>query len=353
MADETPSFDGFSCPLPIDRYPHVLLAHGGGGKLTHELIERVFVPAFRNDDLAPMHDGAVLSPGTGRLAFTTDAYVVHPLFFPGGSIGDLAVCGTVNDLAMCGATPRYLSAAFVIEEGLAMADLQRIAADMRRAADRAGVTIVTGDTKVVDRGKGDGVFITTSGIGVIPAGVDIRPTNMIPGDVLIVNGPIAQHGIAIMSVREGLSFDTQIVSDTAPLNSLVAAMLAACPALHVLRDPTRGGVASTLNELAAQSGTGIELEETSIPVDDEVRGACEILGFDPLYVANEGKLIAAVPAPSADAVLAAMRAHPLGAQAAVIGRVVSDHPSVVTLRSSIGSMRIVDMLSGEQLPRIC
>lgn len=353
MADDTLSFDGFSCPLPIDRYPHVLLAHGGGGKLTHELIERVFVPAFRNDDLAPMHDGAILTPGAGKLAFTTDAYVVHPLFFPGGSIGDLAVCGTVNDLAMCGATPRYLSAAFVIEEGLAMADLLRIAADMRRAADRAGVTIVTGDTKVVDRGKGDGVFITTSGIGVIPAGVDIRPTNMVPGDVLIVNGPIAQHGIAIMSVREGLSFGTQIVSDTAPLNSLVAAMLAACPSLHVLRDPTRGGVASTLNELAAQSGTGIELEETAIPVDDEVRGACEILGFDPLYVANEGKLIAAVPAASADAVLAAMRAHPLGAQAAVIGRVVSDHPSVVTMRSGIGSMRIVDMLSGEQLPRIC
>jgi len=353
MADDKPSFDGFSCPLPISRYPQVLLAHGGGGKLTHELIEQVFVAAFRNDDLAPMHDGAMLTVGGARIAFTTDAYVVHPLFFPGGSIGDLAVCGTVNDLAMCGATPQYLSAAFVIEEGLAMTDLQRIAADMRRSADRAGVTLVTGDTKVVDRGKGDGVFITTAGIGLIPAGIDIRPTRMQPGDVLIVNGPIAQHGIAIMSVREGLSFETQIVSDTAPLNGLVESMLRACLSLHVLRDPTRGGLASTLNELATQSGTGIELDETAIPIDDEVRGACEILGFDPLYVANEGKLVAAVPASAADAVLAAMRAHPLGAQAAIIGTVVSAHPSIVTLRSSIGSMRIVDMLSGEQLPRIC
>ncbi len=353
MADETPSFDGFACPVPINRYPQILLAHGGGGKLTHELIEQVFVTAFRNDDLAPMHDGAMLTVGGERIAFTTDSYVVHPLFFPGGSIGDLAVCGTVNDLAMCGARPRYLSAAFVIEEGLPVTDLQRIAADMRRAADRAGVTLVTGDTKVVDRGKGDGVFITTGGIGIIPAGIDIRPTRMQAGDVLIVNGPIAQHGIAIMSVREGLSFATQIVSDTAPLNSLVDEMLQACPSTHVLRDPTRGGLASTLNELASQSGTGIELEETAIPVDDEVRGACEILGFDPLYVANEGKLIAAVPAAAADAVLAAMRAHPLGTRAAVIGKVVTDHPAMVTMRSSIGSMRVVDMLSGEQLPRIC
>jgi hydrogenase expression/formation protein HypE len=353
MANDTASFDGFSCPLPINRYPQVLLAHGGGGKLTHELIEQVFVTAFRNDDLAPMHDGALLSVDSGRIAFTTDSYVIHPLFFPGGSIGDLAVCGTVNDLAMCGAQPRWLSAAFVIEEGLPMEHLQRIAAAMRHAADRAGVTIVTGDTKVVDRGKGDGVFITTAGIGVVPAHIDIRPTRMAAGDVLIVNGPIAQHGIAIMSVREGLSFETQIVSDTAPLNSLVEAMLLACPSIHVLRDPTRGGLASTLNELAAQSGTGIELDETAIPVDDEVRGACEILGFDPLYVANEGKLIAAVPAAQADAVLAAMQSHPLGTRAAVIGTVVTGHPAVVTMRSSIGSMRIVDMLSGEQLPRIC
>lgn len=353
MADETPSFDGYACPVPINRYPQVLLAHGGGGKLTHELIEQVFVNAFRNDDLAPLHDGAMLHVGGERIAFTTDSYVIHPLFFPGGSIGDLAVCGTVNDLAMCGAQPRWLSSAFVIEEGLPMEHLQHIASDMRRAADRAGVRLVTGDTKVVDRGKGDGVFITTSGIGVIPAHIDIRPTRMAVGDVLIVNGPIAQHGIAIMSVREGLSFETQIVSDTAPLHSLVEALLKACPSTHVLRDPTRGGLASTLNELATQSGTGIELDETAIPVDDEVRGACEILGFDPLYVANEGKLVAAVPAKHADAVLEAMRSHPLGTRSAVIGTVVADHPAVVTMRSSIGSMRIVDMLSGEQLPRIC
>lgn len=353
MADNTPSFDGLACPAPIARYPRVLLAHGGGGRLTHDLIEQMFVPAFRNDVLAPMHDGALLTIGNERLAFTTDSYVVHPLFFPGGSIGDLAVYGTVNDLAMCGARPLWLSSALIIEEGLAMTDLQRITDAMREAAARSGVALVTGDTKVVDRGKGDGVFITTAGIGVIPVGVDIRPARMTPGDVLLINGPIAQHGIAIMSVREGLSFSTQITSDTAPLHDLVAAMLSASPAIHVLRDPTRGGLASTLNELAAQSQTGIELEESAIPIDEEVRGACEILGFDPLYVANEGKLIAAVPEAEADAVLAAMHAHPLGTRAARIGRVVGDHTGTVTMRSTIGSMRIVDMLSGEQLPRIC
>lgn len=353
MADPPPGFDAFSCPVPFSRYPQILLAHGGGGKLTQELIEQLFLPAFRNPLLEPLHDGAVLTLPGQRIAFTTDSYVVQPLFFPGGSIGELAVCGTVNDLAMCGAQPLYLSVAMILEEGLPMEDLRRIADAMRAAADQAGVSLVTGDTKVVDRGKGDGVFITTSGIGIIPPGVDIQPSRIRPGDAILINGPIAQHGIAIMSVREGLSFATQITSDTAPLNSLVAAMLAVCPDIHVLRDPTRGGVASTLNEIAAQGGAGIEIDESAIPVDEDVRGACEILGFDPLYVANEGKVIAIVPEPAADLVLQAMSAHPLGRRAARIGRVVDTHPRIVILRNRIGSTRIVDMLSGEQLPRIC
>ncbi len=353
MADPPSGFDTLSCPVPFSRYPQILLAHGGGGKLTHELIEQLFLPAFRNPLLEPLHDGAVLTLPGQRIAFTTDSYVVQPLFFPGGSIGELAVCGTVNDLAMCGAQPLYLSVAMILEEGLPMEDLRRIADAMRAAADQAGVSLVTGDTKVVDRGKGDGIFITTSGIGVIPPGVDIQPSRVRPGDVILINGPIAQHGIAIMSVREGLSFATQITSDTAPLNSLVAAMLAVCPDIHVLRDPTRGGVASTLNEIAAQGGAGIEIDESAIPVDEDVRGACEILGFDPLYVANEGKVIAIVPEPAADPVLQAMSAHPLGRRAARIGRVVDTHPGIVILRNRIGSTRIVDMLSGEQLPRIC
>lgn len=353
MPDNSPSFDGFSCPLPIARYEHILLAHGGGGTLTHELIEQLFLPAFRNPLLEPLHDGALLEVANARIAFSTDSYVVHPLFFPGGSIGDLAVYGTVNDLAMCGARPLYLSAAFIIEEGLPVDDLWRITQAMKGAAETAGVALVTGDTKVVDRGKGDGVFITTSGIGLVAPGIDVRAQNVRPGDVVIINGPIAQHGIAIMSVREGLAFDTAIISDTAPLHSLVADILTTAPDTHVLRDPTRGGVASSLNEIATQGHVGIVLEESSVPIDDEVRGACEILGFDPLYVANEGKLIAIVPAAAAGKVLDAMREHPLGRRAAIIGEVVDSHPGMVSMRSSIGSMRIVDMLSGEQLPRIC
>jgi hydrogenase expression/formation protein HypE len=353
MADTPSGFDAFSCPVPIARYSHVLLAHGGGGKLTHELIEQLFLPAFRNALLEPLHDGALLTLPGQRIAFTTDSYVVHPLFFPGGSIGDLSVFGTVNDLAMCGAQPLYLSAAMIIEEGLLMDDLGRITAAMREAAVRSGVALVTGDTKVVDRGKGDGIFITTSGIGVIPPGVDIQPSRVRPGDAVLINGPIAQHGIAIMSVREGLSFATDIISDTAPLHTLVAAMLATGQDIHVLRDPTRGGVASTLNEIASQAKVGIELEEASVPIDEAVRGACEILGFDPLYVANEGKVLAIVPAPAVDQVLEAMRGHPLGLRGACIGHVVDSHAGIVTLRNRIGSTRIVDMLSGEQLPRIC
>jgi hydrogenase expression/formation protein HypE len=353
MADTRPNVDGYSCPLPIARYKQVLLAHGGGGKLTQELIEQLFVPTFRNENLDKLHDGAMLTIGKERLAFSTDSYVVHPLFFPGGSIGELAVNGTVNDLAMCGARPLYLSSAMIIEEGLPIDDLWRIARAMQEAAQTAGVTLVTGDTKVVDRGKGDGIFINTSGIGVIPDGITIHPRRARPGDLLLVNGPIAQHGIAIMSVREGLQFGTRITSDTAALNGLVEAMLAAAPGIHVLRDPTRGGVASTLNEIAGQAGVGMVLHEASIPVDEEVRGACELLGFDPLYVANEGKLIAIVAREDADRVLQAMRSHPLGTGSAIIGEVTADHAGIVILQSSIGSSRIVDMLSGEQLPRIC
>ena len=353
MADQTTGFEGFSCPLPIAHYKQVLLAHGGGGRLTHELIEKLIMPEFRNPGLEQRHDGAMLAVGAERLAFSTDGYVVKPLFFPGGDIGDLAVNGTVNDLAMCGARPIYLSSALIIEEGLAMDDLCRIVHSMQRAARAAGVTIVTGDTKVVDRGKGDGIFVTTSGIGIIPAGIDIHPRHARPGDLILLNGPIAQHGIAIMSVREGLEFGTAIKSDTAALNGLVDTMLAAAPGIHVLRDPTRGGVASTLNEIAGQAGVGMSINENDIPVDEQVRGACELLGFDPLYVANEGKLLAILSPEDAEPVMAAMRDHPLGARAAVIGEVTSEHPGVVVLKSSIGSSRVVDMLSGEQLPRIC
>lgn len=353
MAEHPPRVDGFACPLPINRYHNVLLAHGGGGKLTHELIDELFLPTFRNELLEPLHDGALLDVGGQRIAFSTDSYVVQPLFFPGGSIGDLAVYGTVNDLAMCGARPLYLSAAFVIEEGLPIDDLWRIADAMRNAAEKAGVALVTGDTKVVDRGKGDGVFITTTGIGLVPPGIDIRAQNARPGDVVLINGPIAQHGMAIMSVREGLGFETTITSDAAPLHTLVADILAAAPETHVLRDPTRGGVASSLNEIAVQGKVGIVLEEIAIPVDDEVRGACELLGFDPLYVANEGKLLAIVPAHASQKVLAAMHNHMLGRRAAIIGHVTDTQPGIVSMRSAIGSTRIVDMLSGEQLPRIC
>jgi hydrogenase expression/formation protein HypE len=353
MADDRPDFEGSSCPLPIARYRQVMLAHGGGGKLTQELIEQLFLPEFRNPGLEQLHDGAMLTIGKERLAFSTDSYVVHPLFFPGGNIGELAVNGTVNDLAMCGARPLYLASAMIIEEGLSMDDLWRIVHAMQIAARTAGVALVTGDTKVVDRGKGDGIFITTSGIGVIPPEVDIHPRHAHPGDVILVNGPIAQHGIAIMSVREGLQFDTTITSDTAALSGLVEAMLAAAPGIHVLRDPTRGGLASTLNEIAGQAGVGMVLQEDAIPIDEQVRAACELLGFDPLYVANEGKLIAIVDPADGERVLSVMRAHPLGTRAAAIGEVAAGPAGIVTLKSSIGSSRIVDMLSGEQLPRIC
>ena len=344
---------GVACPVPTADYKHVVLAHGGGGKLTQQLIERVIAPQFSNEFLAPLHDGAIFSvPGT-RLAFSTDSYVVHPCFFPGGNIGELAVYGTVNDLSMCGARPLFLSVAFIIEEGFMMDDLRRVVASMKEAAGRASVQLVTGDTKVVDRGKGDGIFVNTSGVGVVEGEVNISPRRASTGDRIIINGPIGLHGIAIMSARQGLEFESPVVSDTAPLNSLVRKMLDVCKDIHVLRDPTRGGVSSALNEIAQQAHAGIRILEDSIPVTEEVRGACEILGLDPLYVANEGKVIAFVPPHAADDVVAAMRRHPLGEQATVIGEVVSDHPGVVVMKTLIGGNRVVDMLSGEQLPRIC
>jgi hydrogenase expression/formation protein HypE len=343
-----------ACPIPISDYPAVTLAHGGGGRLTQMLIERMLLPAFTNPQLASLHDGALLEVNGARLAFSTDSFVISPLFFPGGDIGSLAVHGTVNDLAMCGAQPLALSAAFVLEEGLPMEDLWRVVQSMQAATHDVGVSIVTGDTKVVDRGKGDGIYINTSGIGAIPPGVQIDPQRARPGDLVLLSGAIAVHGIAIMSVREGLAFETELASDSAPLHRLVAAILqAGGEQVHVLRDPTRGGVASALNEIAGSARAGIRLHETRIPVWDEVRGACEILGLDPLYVANEGKCLAIVAPEVAEAVLAAMQADPLGREAAIVGEVVADHPGRVMLRSRIGGTRVVDMLSGEQLPRIC
>ncbi len=350
-----------SCPLPRTVYDHILLGHGSGGRLTADLIGRVFVPGFGNDILAALEDQATLPLQAAishlkseiKLAFTTDAFVVRPLFFPGGDIGTLAIHGTVNDLAVGGAVPRFLAAAFILEEGLLLEDLTRIVASMRRACDAAGVALVTGDTKVVDRGKGDAVFITTTGIGFVPAGRSLSVRNARPGDRILLSGTIGDHGIAVMSVREGIEFETMLESDTAALNGLTEAMLTACPGIRCMRDPTRGGVSSALNELAAGSRVGVRLDEAAIPIRPEVHAACEMLGLDPLYVANEGKLIAVVPPDDAERVLAAMRAHPLGPNAAMIGEVVDEHPGMVILRSLVGGERVVTLLAGEQLPRIC
>jgi hydrogenase expression/formation protein HypE len=342
-----------ACPVPLRSYPEIVLAHGSGGKMSQDLLQTVILPLFRNDLLTPLHDGAVFSLDGARLAFSTDSSVVSPIFFPGGDIGKLAVHGTVNDLAMCGATPKYLSASFILEEGLAMDDFQRVVQSMREAADASGVALVTGDTKVVDRGKADKIFINTSGIGVVPADARIDPRRAAPGDKILLSGSIASHGIAIMSVREGLEFETEIASDTAPLPGLVQAILAVTHDVHVLRDPTRGGLSSALCEISQAARVGMRLEEARIPIEEEVKGACEMLGLDPLYVANEGKLVAIVPADRADRVLAAMRNHPLGRQAVVIGEVTADHAGFVLMKTRIGGSRVVDMLSGEQLPRIC
>lgn len=347
-------FSGWTCPLPLRDYPKIVLGHGGGGKLSAELIDNIFVPAFANETLAALGDSARIDLADARrLAFTTDSFVVKPLFFRGGDIGSLAVNGTVNDLAMSGARPLYLSAGFIIEEGLPVADLGRIVESMSRAATEAGVQIVTGDTKVVERGKGDGLFINTSGIGVIPEGIDIAAKNARPGDAVIVSGEIGLHGIAIMSERKGLEFEAAIASDCAALNSLVEAMLAVTKEIRVLRDPTRGGLATSLNEIAKTSNVGVRLFEQSIPIPNTVRSACELLGLDPLYVANEGKLVAVVAPEFAPDLVSMMREHPLGSKAAKIGEVISDDPGYVVLKTAFGTTRILDLQLGEQLPRIC
>jgi hydrogenase expression/formation protein HypE len=331
----------------------ILLAHGSGGELSHELVTSIFARTFDNPVLHPLDDSAVISVAGARWAFTTDSYVVTPIFFPGGDIGKLAVCGTVNDLSMSGARPLFLSSGFIIEEGFSVSDLKKIVGSMQKTASEAGVQIATGDTKVVNRGGADGIFINTAGIGLIPPGIMISGSNARSGDQVLLSGPIGDHGVAILSAREGLQFSTALESDCAPLNGLVAKMIAASPEIRCLRDPTRGGLASTLNELARQSGVGIWVEENRIPVKEEVRGACELLGFEPWNLANEGKLVAIVSAEAAEAVLNAMRAHPLGRDAVRIGEVRKEPPGKVLLRTSIGSTRILDMMVGEPLPRIC
>jgi len=337
-------------PRQADR---ILLAHGSGGELSHELVTSLFVKAFHNPFLDPLDDGAVLEVGGSSLAFTTDSYVVTPLFFPGGDIGKLAVCGTVNDLSMSGARPLFLSAGFIIEEGFPLSSLQTIVASMQKTAGEAGVKIVTGDTKVVNRAAADGIFINTAGIGLIPGGVKISGSSARPGDRVLLSGSIGDHGVAILSSREGLQFSTTLQSDCAPLNGLVAAILEVSKEVRCLRDPTRGGLSSTLNELARQSGVGIWVEEDRIPVKEEVKGACELLGFDPLILANEGKLVAVVDAGAAEMILRRMKAHPRGREAAIIGEVRAEPKGKVILRTRIGLTRIMDMMVGEPLPRIC
>ncbi len=342
-----------ACPVQLPAKDRILLGHGSGGKLSAELIKEVFLPFFRSPVLNQMDDLAVVAVGNSRLAFTTDSFVVKPLFFRGGDIGSLAVHGTVNDLAMGGAVPLFLSAGFILEEGLEMEALTRVAESMGRAAEAVPVEIVTGDTKVVEKGSGDALFINTAGIGLVPEGVRLSPTHVRPGDRVLLSGYLGDHGIAILAEREGIRFETELASDSAPLHGLVANMLAVSRDIRCLRDPTRGGLSSTLNEIAARARVSIQLEETAIPVREEVRGACEMLGLDPLYVANEGKLVAFVAADAAEAVLAAMRTHPLGRDAALIGTVKDKHAGLVVLRSRFGTTRIVDMLAGDQLPRIC
>lgn len=353
MSKKTSSSFNLNCPMPITNYDKVLLAHGGGGTLSHQLITKMFYTQFENEYLNQQHDSAILKFDKQKIAFTTDSYVVHPVFFPGGNIGELAVNGTVNDLAVSGAKPLFISCSFIIEEGLDMNELWQIVQSMKIAADRAGVKIVTGDTKVVDRGKGDKIFINTSGIGLTYDGVDINPRNCKPGDVIIINGRIAEHGVAIMSAREGLEFETTIESDSAALNSLVEDILSASKNVHVMRDPTRGGIASTLNEIASVANVGIQIEQNKIPISEEVRGACEILGLDPLYIANEGKIIVIASAEDGEKILNKMKKHALGKDSMIIGKVRSEEPGIVVMKTSIGSSRIVDMISGEQLPRIC
>ena len=341
------------CPAPIATKDTILLGHGSGGRLSAELLRDIFLPAFSNPVLSKLNDQAEVEIEGVRLAFSTDTFVVKPLFFRGGDIGSLAVHGTINDLAMAGARPLFLSAAFVLEEGFPTAELKRIVASMAHAAADAGVAIVTGDTKVVEKGSGDGVYINTTGIGLLRDGVRLSAERALPGDAVILSGSIGEHGIAILAQRDGLELDCEVASDSAPLHTLVDVMLSAGASIRLMRDPTRGGLASTLNEIAAQSRAGIHVAESAIVVREPVRGVCELLGLDPLYVANEGKLVAIVAPAGVEAVLRAMRSHPLGRGAAVIGGVTAAHPGLVTMRTAFGATRVVDMLAGEQLPRIC
>jgi len=342
-----------TCPFPIRQYPHVLLAHGGGGKLMQQLIEKMFSYAFGPKPVHGLHDSTVLNLPVSKIAFTTDSFVVKPLFFPGGDIGSLAVNGTVNDLAMSGAKPLYLSLGFIIEEGLSMESLWNIVRSIKNAADEAGVTIVTGDTKVVDRGKGDGIFINTSGIGIIEHSLNIAPGFVKSGDAIIISGDVGRHGIAIMASREGLAFETTIQSDCAALNGLVHLIIKSGADVHCMRDLTRGGLASALNEIAQDSGHPIEIEEAKVPVIEEVASACAMMGFDPLYVANEGRFIVIVPDKQCEKVISILKTHPLGQGACRIGSVSDAGRPLVSLKSFIGANRILDMISGEQLPRIC
>jgi len=346
-------YDGLSCPIPKSEYPHVLLAHGGGGRLMHQLIDKIFAQAFVGAELEVSHDGATFKIDQNKLVFTTDSYVVNPIFFPGGDIGSLAIYGTVNDLAMCGGRPLYLSAGFILEEGLLIEDLWKVAVSMRKAADNANVRIVTADTKVVEKGKCDRLYINTAGVGVIEHNLTINPSSVRPGDKIILSGDIGRHGIAIMAEREGLSFETQIESDCAPLAGPVMKLIDQAVEIHCLRDLTRGGLATSLVEIAQSAGMSIQIEESAIPVREDVRGICELLGFDPLYVANEGRFVAFVPAAQADRALEIMRSVPVANNARIIGEVIQADSALVILKSRIGTERIIDMLSGEQLPRIC
>jgi len=353
MSDYAKTIEGFTCPAPLPSKDTVLLGHGGGGKLSAELVRDIFLPAFDNPALARLNDQAIVNVNGTRLAFTTDSFVVKPLFFPGGDIGSLAVHGTINDLAVGGAKPLFLSVAFIIEEGLPIEILRKVAASLQRAAKQAGVWVVTGDTKVVEKGSGDGLFINTSGIGIVNPGVELSADQALPGDKVLVSGSLGDHGIAILALREGLEFETTIESDSAPLHTLVESLLQTGAVFRCFRDPTRGGLSSTLNEIAQQSHVGIELEERVIPVREEVRGACEMLGLDPLYVANEGKLVAIVRAEDAQKALEVMHKHELGREAQIMGTVTNSHPGMVTLRTTLGTTRVVAMLAGDQLPRIC
>jgi hydrogenase expression/formation protein HypE len=352
--NSAPDFSGWSCPLPLADYPTIVMGHGGGGKLGNELVEHLFLPAFRNPELENLGDAAVLDLGDGKLAMSTDSFVVQPLFFPGGSIGELAVNGTVNDLAVSGAEPKFLSASFILEEGFPLAQLAAIVDNMARAAITAGVKIVTGDTKVVEHGHGDGCYINTAGVGLLRPGITVGPHRAQSGDAILVSGTIGDHGMAIMSVREGLEFESQIRSDCAALNGMIAEVLAAVgAAVHTMRDPTRGGLASTLNEIAQSSGVGIEIDEPSLPVRPQVQSACELLGLDPVYVANEGKAVFFVAPEAAEQILALLRAHPLGKDAARIGRVTAEHKRMLVARTAMGANRVIPTQIGEQLPRIC